>query len=191
MPFDPKLLAVIDELDQLGKTRDDAWQVPRAEGEMLHHIALASRARTIVEVGTSYGFSGLFWAAAMQQTGGRLHTIDKDPKKFESSKSTFARAGVDGVVTNYLGDAQQVLSSKLKDLPIDLAFIDADKPATGAYFDLLWPRVKRGGSILIDNATTHREQLGDFVRAIRARPDARSTEIAIGNGIEWVVKLLQ
>ena len=189
MPFDQRLLAVIDELDQLGQTRDDAWQVPRAEGEMLHHIALASNAKSIIEVGTSYGFSGLFWAAAMQQTGGRLHTIDKDPKKFESSKQTFARAGVDSVVTNYLGDAQQLLSTKLEDLAIDLAFIDADKPATGAYFDLLWPRVSPGGSILIDNATTHREQLADFIRAIRARPDARSTEIAIGNGIEWVIKL--
>jgi predicted O-methyltransferase YrrM len=189
MPFDPKILTIIDELDQLGKTRDDAWQVPRAEGEMLHHIALASRARTIIEVGTSYGFSGLFWAAAMQQTGGRLHTIDKDPKKFESSRATFARAGVDSVVTNYLGDAQQILSTKLNDLAIDLAFIDADKPATGAYFDLLWPRVNAGGSILIDNATTHREQLGDFVRDIRARSDDRSSEIGIGNGIEWGRKL--
>lgn len=189
MPLDSKLLSVIDELDALGKTRDDAWQVPRAEGEMLHHIALSANAKTIVEVGTSYGFSGLFWAAAMQQTGGRLHTIDKDAKKFESSKATFNRAGVDNVVTNYLGDAQQILSTKLKDLQIDIAFIDADKPATGAYFDLLWPRVRPGGSILIDNATTHKEQLGDFVKAIRSRPDARSAEVAIGNGIEWVIKL--
>ena len=189
MPFDPKLLAAIEELDALGKTRDDAWQVPRTEGELLHHIALASKAKVIVEVGTSYGFSGLFWAAAMQQTGGRLHTIDKDPKKFESSKATFARAGVDSVVTTYLGDAQQILSTKLKDLTMDLAFIDADKPATGAYFDLLWPRVNPGGSILIDNATTHREQLGEFIRAIRSRSDARSIEIAIGNGIEWAIKL--
>ena len=74
---------------------------------MLHHIALAANAKTIVEVGTSYGFSGLFWSAAMQQTGGRLHTIDKDPKKFESSKATFARAGVENAVTNYLGDASR------------------------------------------------------------------------------------
>ena len=189
MPFDPQLLTVIDELDELGKTRDDAWQVPRAEGEMLHHIALASRAQLIVEVGTSYGFSGLFWAAAMQQTGGQLQTIDKDKKKFESARDTFKRAGVKDFVISHLGDAQDVISRKMRDLSIDLAFIDADKPATGAYFDLLWPRINPGGSILIDNATTHREQLSDFVRAIRARPDARSTEIAIGNGIEWVIKL--
>jgi len=191
---DETLLKVIDELDALGKTRDDAWQVPRAEGELLHHIALASNARTIVEVGTSYGFSGLFWAAALKHTGGRLHTIDKDPKKFESSRATFARAGVSDVVTNYLGDAQQVLQSMPLSGGIDIAFIDADKPATEAYFNLLWPRLRSGGgagggSIVIDNVTTHRKELGALVGAIRSRPDAISTEIAVGNGIEWVIKL--
>src|SRR5206468_6340967 len=68
--------ALIDELDRLRASRDDAWQIPRAEGDLLYHIALSMRAKTIVEVGTSYGFSGLFWAKALQQTGGQLHTID-------------------------------------------------------------------------------------------------------------------
>src|SRR5215207_2589503 len=95
---------LIDELDAL-RTRDDAWQIPRVEGELLHHIALTMRAKTIVEVGTSYGFSGLFWAKALAQTHGQLHTIDRDPKKYQSSRQTFARAGVEGIVNNYLGDA--------------------------------------------------------------------------------------
>src|SRR5215218_8284791 len=127
MQFNSKLLSVIDELDALGKTRDDAWQVPRVEGEMLHHIALASNAKVIVEVGTSYGFSGLFWGAAMKQTGGKLHTIDVSQKKFDASKATFAKAGLADVIVNHLGDAQQVLGTIAG--PIDLAFIDADKPA--------------------------------------------------------------
>ena len=67
---------MIDELDALGKQRDDAWQIPRVEGELLHHIALSAGARTVVEIGTSYGFSGLFWVAALRKTGGRLHTIE-------------------------------------------------------------------------------------------------------------------
>src|SRR5688500_1106401 len=108
MSDNANILALIDELEALRATRDDAWQVPRVEGELLHHIALASRATTIVEIGTSYGFSGLFWAMALQHTSGHLHTIDKDPKKVESSKQTFERAGVAHRVTNYLGDAQTI-----------------------------------------------------------------------------------
>jgi predicted O-methyltransferase YrrM len=181
------IVSLIDELEELRKTRDDHWQIPRAEGEMLHHIALTSHARTIVEVGTSYGFSGLFWSRALKQTGGHLHTIDRDPKKFESSKQTFQRAGVSDVVTNYLGDAQGILAT----MPagIDIAFIDADKPATQTYLDLIWPKIRVGGSVIIDNATTHKKELADVVKALRSRPDARSTEVAVGNGIEWVIKI--
>jgi caffeoyl-CoA O-methyltransferase len=184
---DATINALIDELDALRASRDDAWQVPRAEGEILHHVALASGARLIVEIGTSYGFSGLFWARALKRTGGRLHTIDRDPRKFESSKQTFARAGVADLITNYLGDAREILATMPNG--IDLSFIDADKPSTQAYFDLLWPRTRVGGAVLVDNAATHRTELADFVRGVRNRPDARSTEVAVGNGIEWVIKL--
>src|SRR6478672_280648 len=109
MPFTTAILAAIDELDALKKTRDDHWQIPRVEGDLLFHIALAMNAKTIVEIGTSYGFSGLFWGAALKHTGGRLHTIDIAQKKFDASKTTFAQAGLAGTITNHLGDAHDVL----------------------------------------------------------------------------------
>lgn len=191
MPADlqlpPRILAVIDDLDALRKSRDDAWQVPRQEGFLLHHIALAMQARTIVEVGTSYGFSGLFYAAALQRTGGRLHTIDASEKKYRAAHEAFVAAGVADIVTRHLGDAAQVLPGIPG--PIDLAFVDADKPATRGYFDLLWPKIRVGGCILVDNAVTHRKELADFVAHVRSMSDACSTEIGVGNGIEWTIKL--
>lgn len=178
---------LIDELDALRASRDDAWQVPRVEGEMLHHIALATRAKLIVEIGTSYGFSGLCWLRALQTTGGHLHTLDRDQKKYDSSKQSFARAGVSSLVTNHLGDAKVIIPTLPDD--IDIAFIDADKPSTQGYFDLLWPKMRACGSVLVDNATTHKKELADFVARVRSRADARSTEVAVGNGIEWIIKL--
>src|SRR3954464_14240131 len=80
--INPRILSLIDELDDLRQSRDDHWQIPRLEGEMLHQIALASGAKKIVEIGTSYGFSGLWWGAALQETGGQLHTIDISRKKY-------------------------------------------------------------------------------------------------------------
>jgi predicted O-methyltransferase YrrM len=185
--MDPNILAEIDELEALRKTRDDHWQIPRVEGDLLHHIALAANAKVIVEVGTSYGFSGLFWGAALKQTGGRLHTIDIAEKKFNSSKETFAKAGLGGVITNHQGDAREVL--KRIEGPIDLAFIDADKPACRAYFDALWPKIRPGGAVLTDNASTHRAELADFIRYLRSLAGASSVEVAVGNGIEWTIKL--
>ncbi|HEX8522574.1 MAG TPA: class I SAM-dependent methyltransferase [Tepidisphaeraceae bacterium] len=186
MQLDLQVQAAVDELDRLARSRDDAWQIPREEGHLLYQIALTSNAKTIVEVGTSYGFSGLFWGAAMTRTGGMLHTIDMDNKKYESSRATFAAAGLDQVIMNYRGDAKQILAAMPG--PIDIAFVDADKPATQSYFELLWPKIRVGGAIITDNALTHRAELADFVKHVRGRADAHSVEIPVGNGIEWTVK---
>ncbi len=183
----PEIVKLIDELDTLRKTRDDAWQIPRTEGELLYHIALASGAKSIVEIGTSYGFSGLFWGAALRHTGGHLHTIDVSEKKFHSSKETFARAGLSGIITNHLGDAHKVLAGITGG--VDLAFVDADKQSCQEYFDMLWPKIRKGGAILTDNASTHRAELAEYVKHVRSLKDASSTEVAVGNGVEWTIKL--
>jgi predicted O-methyltransferase YrrM len=187
IPLSPALAAQIDAIERLGQTRDDAWQVPRAEGELLAALAIAQRARLIVEVGTSYGFSGLWWAAALAVTGGHLHTIDASQKKYTASMAAFAAAGVAERVTSYLGDARQVLTG----MPhgIDLAFIDADKPSTQAYFDLLWPKLRAGGGVLTDNVLTHPNELAAFVGRVRARADAHSVQLPVGGGLEWTLKL--
>jgi predicted O-methyltransferase YrrM len=183
----PQILKLIDELDAQGKIREDAWQISREEGELLHQIALSTNARVVVEIGTSYGFSALFWGAALLQTGGLLHTIDINPAKAESAKKTFVDAGLDKIIINHVGAAVDILA-ELKG-PIDLAFIDADKPSTKTYFDLIWPKLRHGGSILIDNATTHKEQLADVITYIRSLPDSLSQEVAVGNGLEWTIKI--
>lgn len=191
MAIDPKVLALIDELDELRNSRDDHWQVPRLEGELLFQVAVAAGARRILEVGTSYGFSGLFWGAALQRVGGSLHTIDISQMKFDSSRATFERAGLGATVVNHLGDAAEVVPKVAREAgPIDLAFMDSgDKKSTRALFDLIWPHVRPGGSVLTDNATTHKEELADFVAYVRSLNGAASTEIPVGNGIEWTVKV--
>lgn len=187
IPMSTSLASQIDELDRLGKTRDDALQVPREEGELLAAIALAQNAQQVVEIGTSYGFSGLWWSAALAVTGGHLHTIDFSEKKFTASRATFAAAGVSQRVTNYLGDARDILMQMPNGF--DLVFIDADKPSSQAYLDIVWPKLRAGGGVLTDNILTHREELSEFVNRLRARSDAHSGPLPVGNGLEWTIKL--
>lgn len=187
IPMTPLLAEKINELETLAKTRDDAWQVPRAEGEVLAGFALVHQAKLIVEVGTSYGFSGLWWAAALARTGGHLHTMDISEKKYHSAKTTFAAAGVADRITNHLGDAREILGQLPG--PIDLAFLDADKPSTRNYFDLIWPKIRIGGGVLTDNVISHQAELAAFVTYLRSRQDAHSVTIPVGGGLEWTVKL--
>jgi predicted O-methyltransferase YrrM len=188
MHIPDKLSALIDEVDALRQTRDDHWQIPRIEGELLYQLALSCKAKLIVEVGTSYGFSGLFWSAALQQTGGVLHTIDISQKKFDASRAHFDRAGVGKHVVNHLGDAAIELP-KISG-PIDIVFLDgSDKVSSINYFNIIWPSLRAGGSVLTDNTRTHPEELKDYVAFVRARTDATSIDVPIGNGVEWTVKL--
>jgi predicted O-methyltransferase YrrM len=188
MHIDPQHSALIEEVDALRHTLDDTWQIPRVEGEFLYQIAVASHAKLIVEVGTSYGFSGLFWSAAMQQTGGILHTIDISQKKFDASRKHFERAGIAKYVVNHLGDGLTEIPKIAG--PIDIAFLDgSDKQSSQKYFELLWPNLRVGGSVLTDNTRTHPADLADYVRFVRARSDATSIDIPIGNGVEWTTKL--
>ena len=74
--------------------------------------------------------------------------------------------------------------------PIDIGFIDAfEKRLSQNYFDLLWPKISVGGSIVVDNTGTHAEELADYVRYARSRSDASSVGIPVGNGFEWTIKL--
>lgn len=187
VPLAPALAAQIDELERLASQRDDAYQITRAAGETLAAVAITTRAQVVVEVGTSYGFSGLWWAAALGVTGGHLHTIDVSEKKHAAAKEAFAAAGVVDRVTLYLGVASEILPGAAE--PIDVAFIDADKPSTQTYFDLVWPKVRAGGAVLTDNVISHQQELTRYVSGLRARDDAHSVTLPIGGGLEWTVKL--
>ena len=183
----PALAAQIDETERLAKPRGDSMQVSRDVGELLTALALTLNAKTIVEVGTSYGFSGLWWSAALARTGGHLHTIDILEKKYADAKAAFNAAGVADRVTSYLGNGRNVVAGI--DGPIDLVFIDADKPASQAYFDALWPKVRVGGGVLTDNVLSHKDEMADYVQGQRNRDDAHSVTIPIRAGMQWTVKL--
>ena len=73
--------------------------------------------------------------------------------------------------------------------PHDLVFIDADKAPTQQYVDLAWARLRVGGSVVNDNTHTHPEALGAFVAGARARDDASSADVPLGNGMEWTVRV--
>lgn len=175
----------IEELDRL-RTRPDARQVPAEEGRFLYQLALTSGAKRILEVGMSYGFSGLHWGAALLQNGGTLDTIDADEKKVAAATAAFADAGLSQTITVHHGRAIDVLN-KLTG-PFDIVFLDADRKGEPDYVRLVWPKVRPGGSVLADNVLTHPQEMVDYLRHVRSIPGASSITVPIGNGVEWTVK---
>lgn len=159
-----KILSVLDEI------RRGPWManVATLHGRLLRILTEAVKAKNVVEIGTANGYSALWICLGLQATGGRLITHEIDPQTAALARANFQRAGVAPMVTIVLGDAHETVS-RLKE-PIDLLFIDADKPGYLDYLHKLLPLVRPGGLILADNMNQPKPS-PDFVKAITTNPD--------------------
>lgn len=122
------------------------------QGKLLYLLARALGAGSILEIGTLGGYSTI-WLARGLQAGGRLITLEIDPKHAEVARANIERAGLAAMVEIRLGPAQTTLAqlAEAGAGPFDLVFIDADKPSTPAYLEWALRLTKSGSLILIDN----------------------------------------
>jgi predicted O-methyltransferase YrrM len=129
-----------------------AINVPPNMGKLLHLLARVLGARAILEVGTLGGYSTI-WLARALASGGRLITLEADPKHAEVARANIARAGLGDVVELRLGPALETLPQIAAEGrgPFDLIFIDADKPSNADYFAWALKLSRRGSLIIVDN----------------------------------------
>jgi predicted O-methyltransferase YrrM len=124
--------------------------VSPTHGKLLHILARSIGAKRILEFGTLAGYSTI-WLARAIPSGGRVITLESDPKHAEVARGNFARAGIANQIDLKLGAALEVLPSLKNEAPFDLVFIDADKANIPSYFTWSLDRTRRGGLIIVDN----------------------------------------
>jgi len=137
------------------------------DGRVIRLLTEAMGAKQAVEIGTSTGYSGLWFALGLRATGGKLTTFEIDPARAATARENFRKAGVDGLITVVEGDAHETLK-KLSG-PIDIVFIDADKEGYRDYLEKLLPLVRPGGLILAHNING-RGSNPEYVAALTANP---------------------
>lgn len=149
-------------------------------GQLLLTLIVGIGAKTIVEVGTSSGYSGLYLAAGARRTGGRVITFEVDPAKVELASGTFADAGVDDVVE--LRPSDGVAGLAAFDGTADLVFLDAEKDL---YLGALEPAIRAlrpGGLLVADNLISHEADLAGFRDAALGDPRLVGLVVPIGRG---------
>ena len=119
-------------------------------GKFLHLLARIHGARRILEIGTLGGYSTI-WLARALPAGGRLVSLEFDPKHAEVARKNLAHAGVGDKVDVRVGRAIDLLPALQADERFDLVFIDADKPSTPDYFRWAMRLTRKGGVIVVDN----------------------------------------
>ncbi len=176
-----RILSVLNDIRAGGRT----WaSVPVEDGRMLRLLAEAVGARHVVEIGTSTGYSGLWFCLALQTTGGKLTTFEIDPGRANMAREHFKEAGVEHMVTLIEGDAHQTVA-RLKE-PIDVVFIDADKDGYINYLNRLLPLVRPGGLILAHNVNMRGVQ--SYNRAVTTNPDLETVFYMEGSGLGITLK---
>ena len=122
------------------------------QGKFLQILALTSRAKKILEVGTLGGYSTI-WMARALPADGKLVTIEVDKKHAEVAKENFNRCGLSSKIDVRLGKAIEVLPVLESEGvgPFDMIFIDADKPPYTEYFQWALKLSHPGTLIIADN----------------------------------------
>ena len=161
-----KMLAVLADMRQ-NQSRG-MMNVPAEDGRLLRLLTETVGAKHVVEIGTSNGYSGIWFCLALRTTGGKLTTYEIDARRAGLARENFKRAGVDGMITLIEGDAHKEVP-KL-DEPIDVIFLDADKEGYIDYLEKLMPRLRPGGLVLAHNMNA-RQADPRYVKAITTNPD--------------------
>jgi len=151
--------------------------VPRVDGQFLNllvHVAAASR---VLEIGTYRGYSALWLATGLEETGGRLVTVDIDPERVKEARANLARAQLSDRVTVVEGDGHRV--ARTVEGPFDLVFLDADKGAEMDYFASLFPKLRPGGFLVLHNAISQRETMAPYLDAVQSHPQLISVVLSL------------
>src|SRR5687767_7232992 len=178
-PAEKKVLETISEIVKAG---DLYANVPAADGRMLRILTETVNAKSVVEVGTSTGISGLWFCLALEKTGGKLTTFELDKARAALARKHFKQAGVEGRVTLVEGDAHQNITN-LRD-PIDVVFLDAEKEGYVDYLNKLLPLVRPGGLILAHNTG----MIADYMKVVTSSEDVETVVYTTGAGMAVTLK---
>lgn len=168
-------------------------------GRLLFVLARSLRAQTVLELGSGFGYSGLWFAKALED-GGRVVMTEGQAHNVESARDYFRRAGLVDRAVFEQGDALEIVQSYPG--PFDVIFCDIDKKDYPRALDLALPRLRRGGLLIYDNVLwsgrAAREAAADDVatlgvrelnRRLHQEPSLSTTILPLRDGVSVSVKL--
>ncbi|MFO0615563.1 MAG: class I SAM-dependent methyltransferase [Polyangiaceae bacterium] len=171
-------------LEVYGRLRDAALPVSRETGALLYVLARSTRARSIVEYGTSFGVSTLHLAAALRDNGGgRLVTTEFEPSKVARARANLTAGGLVDLVEIREGDALHTLRGDLPEA-IDLVLLDGAKGLYVDILDLVEARLRPGALIVADNA----DHCPEYLARVRS-PEGGYLSMAFGEDVELSMRL--
>lgn len=178
--FDKETNEVLAELE---KTQKDFWNIPRKTAVLINTFIKMMGVKNALEIGTSNGYSGIWIAKALKNTGGKLTTIEYYDKRQSVAIENFKKCGVNDIIRPIQGSACDILESFTPDEKFDFVFIDANKREYVKYFELVKPHLTEKALIIADNITSHAEKVQTFIDAVDADDEFQYEIVEVPGGI--------
>ena len=164
-----------------------ARQVAPTTGRFLFSLVAPQTDCEVLEIGGSRGYSTTWIAAGVRHLGGRVLSLEHDPRKCEAWRRNIADAGLENWAELVEGDAFENLPA-IDDV-FDVVFIDAEKDDYERLFQLARGKVEPGALFVADNVLSHEDTLGAYSRARQADPTLESVTVPLDRGLELSVLL--
>jgi len=188
--LDPKLAELLSQMERFGVENDQRetdrkrkmLNLEPATAELLHILVRATHRQSILEIGTSNGYSTIWLAHAMRAgSNGRLVSIERNPAKLEMARENLQRAGLLNSVTLVEGEASDVV--KTLEGPFDCVFFDADRTSALRQLDILMPKLAPDVLLLADNVLSHPDEVAGYLTVVSSLTDFSSVTVPVGKGL--------
>jgi predicted O-methyltransferase YrrM len=163
------------------------------KAEFCHMLCRSLRARRVVEVGTSFGVSTLYLAAAVRENvgpggDGTVIGTEYEPAKAAQARATFAAAGLAGYIDLREGDLRETL--KVIDWPIDFVLMDIWTEMARPAIELIAPHLRLGAAVVADNTAQFRHAYREFFAFVEDPVNRlRTMTLPFDGGLELIVRV--
>lgn len=186
---DQNLGAFLDELYQDGLAYDAAQpdrlrrrrNLEPEAARLIVALVTAMGASRLLEIGTSNGYSTIWFADALRQAGGRVLSVDVDAEAQAQARHNLDRAGLADAVELRTGDGGEVLR-ELGDGTVDVVFLDSERTDYAGW----WPHPRRvlrpGGLLVVDNVLSHPDEVAPLRALVEADGEFTTSVVPVGKG---------
>jgi predicted O-methyltransferase YrrM len=150
--------------------------ISEEDGRFLRVLVASNGSKKALEIGGASGYSAIWIGLALRETGGRMVTIEYDAERAKELAANVQRAGLSDVVHVVAGDA----FAEIPKVPgtFDFVFLDAWKKDYKRFYDLVYPRLDKGGLFVAHNVVNKRSEMGDFLDAVQKNPSLWTTIVS-------------
>jgi predicted O-methyltransferase YrrM len=194
--MDGKISAVFDEYHALIREQQNGNEIRAPDGRdrllravgpdtgrLINILARSLQRPKILEIGTSFGYSGIWLAEAARASGGRVVTLELHDYKSAFAQDMATKAGLADYIDFKIGDAVEIIET----LPsgFDFVLLDLWKDLYVPCLEVFYPKLNPGAIIVADNMIRPgNEDIKHYAGVVRAKPDIASVLLPVGSGIE-------